>query len=37
MGWGEGTLIFLYMRRLGPFWGWGLNFEFQYYFGFSEK
>ena len=31
-----GTLIFSYIRRLGPFF-WVQNFEFQYYFGFSEK
>ena len=31
-----GTLIFSYIRRLGPFFG-GQNFEFQYFFGFSEK
>ena len=35
-GGGGGTLIFLYIRRLGPFF-WGLIFEFQYFFGFSEK
>ena len=31
-----GTQIFSYIRRLGPFFG-GQIFEFQYYFGFSEK
>ena len=31
-----GTLIFLYIRRLGPFF-WVQNSEFQYFFGFSEK
>ena len=31
-----GTLIFSYIRRLGPFF-WGQIFEFQYFFGFSEK
>ena len=30
------TLIFLYIRRLGPFFG-GEIFEFQYFLGFSEK
>ena len=35
-GGGGGTLIFSYIRRLGPFFG-GQNFEFQYFFGFSEK
>ena len=33
---GGGTLIFLYIRRLGPFF-WGQIFEFQYFLGFSEK
>ena len=28
----EGTLIFSYIRRLGPFL-WAQNFEFQYFFG----
>ena len=28
-------MIFLYMCRLEPIFG--LNFEFQYFFGFSEK
>ena len=31
-----GTLIFSYIRRLGPFF-WGQIFEFQYFLGFSEK
>ena len=31
-----GTLIFSYIRRLGSFFG-VLNFEFQYFLGFSEK
>ena len=35
-GGGGGTLIFSYIRRLGPFF-WVQNFEFQYFFGFSEK
>ena len=30
------TLIFSYIRRLGSFF-WVQNFEFQYFFGFSEK
>ena len=36
---GGGTLIFSYIRRLGPFFwgGGGENFEFQYPLGFSEK
>ena len=29
-GGGLGTLIFSFIRRLGPFFG-GLNFEFQYF------
>ena len=33
---GGGTLIFSYIRRLGSFFG-GQNFEFQYFWGFSEK
>ena len=33
---GGGTLIFSYIRRLGPFFG-GSNFEFRYFLGFSEK
>ena len=33
---GGGTLIFSYIRRLGPFLG-VQTFEFQYFFGFSEK
>ena len=33
---GGGTLIFSYIRRLGPFFG-VQNFEFLYFFGFSEK
>ena len=35
-GGGGGTLIFSYIRRLGPFFG-VQNFEFQYSLGFSEK
>ena len=35
-GRGGGTLIFSYIRRLGPFLG-VQTFEFQYFFGFSEK
>ena len=35
-GGGGGTLIFSYIRRLGPFF-WGQIFEFQYFWGFSEK
>ena len=35
-GGGGGTLIFLYIRRLGPFFR-GQIFEFQYFLGFSEK
>ena len=35
-GGGGGTLIFSYIRRLGPFF-LGQIFEFQYFFGFSEK
>ena len=31
-----GTLIFSYNRRLGSFF-WVQNFEFQYFWGFSEK
>ena len=31
-----GTLIFSYIRRLGPFF-LGQIFEFQYFLGFSEK
>ena len=31
-----GTLIFPYIRRLGHFLG-VQNFEFQYFWGFSEK
>ena len=34
-GLGGGTLIFSYIRRLGPFWG-VQNFDFQYFGGFSE-
>ena len=34
-GGGGGTLIFSYIRRLGPFFGVP-NFEFRYFFGFSE-
>ena len=33
---GGGTLIFSYIRRLGPFFR-VQNFEFQYFLGFSEK
>ena len=33
---GGGTLIFSYIRRLGPFFG-VQNFEFGYFLGFSEK
>ena len=39
VGWDRGpwgTLIFLYIRRLGSF-SWVQNFEFQYFLGFSEK
>ena len=32
---GRGTLLFSYIRRLGPFLG-VRNFEFQYLFRFSE-
>ena len=35
-GGGGGTLIFSYIRRLGSFFG-VQNFEFQYFWGFSEK
>ena len=35
-GGGGGTLMFTYIRRLGPFFG-VQNFEFQYFWGFSEK
>ena len=31
-----GTLIFSYIRRLGPCF-WVRNFEFQYFWGLSEK
>ena len=31
-----GTLIFSYIRRLGPFF-WGQNFEFQYFLGFQKN
>ena len=31
-----GTLIFSYIRGLGSFWG-VQNFEFQYFWGFSDK
>ena len=36
---GGGTLIFSYIRRLRLFFflGGGQNFEFQYFWGFSEK
>ena len=33
---GGGTLIFSYIRRLGSFF-WVQNFEFQYFWGFSER
>ena len=36
VGGGGGTLIFSYIRRLGTFFG-GQNFEFQYFWGDSEK
>ena len=32
-----GTLIFSHIRRLGLFFGGVQNFEFQYFFMFSEK
>ena len=32
-----GTLIFSYIRRLGPFFFLVQNFEFRYFLGFSEK
>ena len=35
-GFGEGTLILPNIHRCGPFLG-GLNFEFQYLSGFSER
>ena len=35
-GGGGGTLKFLYIRRLGLFFG-VQNFEFQYFLGFSKK
>ena len=35
-GGGGGTLIFLYIHRLGSFF-LVQNFEFQYFWGFSEK
>ena len=35
-GGGGGTLIFSYIHRLGPFLGIQ-NFQFQYFWGFSEK
>ena len=35
-GGGGGTLIFSYIRRLGSFFG-VQNFEFHYFWGFSEK
>ena len=35
-GGGGGTLKFSYIRRLGSFLG-VQNFEFQYFWGFSEK
>ena len=34
-GRGEGAEIFIYIRRLGPFWG-VQNLEFQYFWGVSE-
>ena len=33
---GGGGVMFSYIRRLGPFF-WVKNFEFRYFFGFSEK
>ena len=36
LGGGGGTLIFSYTCRLWPFF-WGQIFEFQYFWGFSEK
>ena len=33
---GGGTLIFSYIRRLGPFFG-GQIFEFQYFLGFQKN
>ena len=36
MGPRRGTLIFSYIRRLGPFF-LGSNSEFQYFWGFSEN
>ena len=35
-GGGGGDLIFSYIRRLGSFF-WVQNYEFQYFWGFSEK
>ena len=35
-GGGGCALIFLYIRRLGPFFG-VQNFDFQYIFGFCKK
>ena len=35
-GGGGGTLIFSYIRRLGPFFG-GQIFEFQYFLGFQKN
>ena len=35
-GGGGGTLIFAYIRKLRSFF-WVQNFEFQYFWGFSEK
>ena len=35
-GGGGGTLKFLYIRRLGLFFG-VKNFEFQYFLGFKKK
>ena len=35
-GGGGGVLILSYIRRLGPCF-WVRNFEFQYFFGLSEK
>ena len=33
---GGGTLIFSYIRRLGPFF-WVQNFEFRYFLGFQKN
>ena len=34
-GGGGGSLIFSYIRRLGPFF-WAQNFEFRYFLGFQK-